>query len=134
MHDTIELPSTLDPPFLAPLECVLDLPVPPSVNTTRRFNGAGVRKLAKWKEHAGMRVMAGGGLRRLTKMPGKFEAILTLDEDTCRLDLDNAAKHAIDFARTLGLVQNDDKRFMRRVTIEWGKVPGGCRLILRSVA
>lgn len=130
----MDMPTTLDAPFMAPIETVLSLPIPPSVNTTRRFNGAGVRKLAKWKERAGMRILANGGLRKFPKMPGRFEATLILDESTCRLDLDNAAKHAIDFARSIGLIQNDDKRFMRKVTIEWGKVPEGCRLVLRSVA
>lgn len=123
----------VDRPFAPPLECVLDLPAPPSVNETRRAHGRGTRKLQRWKEQAGMRVMAAGGLRRLTKMPGQFEAVITLDE-SCRLDLDNSAKALIDFAKMLGLILDDAPKYMRRVTIEWGRAEHGARLLLRSIA
>jgi Holliday junction resolvase RusA-like endonuclease len=125
--------TAVDRPFAPPLECVVDLPPPPSVNVTRRVNGAGQRKLQKWKHQAGMAVMVAGGLRRLTKMPGRFEATIILDEQQNRLDLDNAAKCLIDYAKKLGLILDDAPKFMRRVTIEWGDAPHGARLILRSV-
>lgn len=129
-----DLPTTLDPPFLAPIETQLNLPAPPSVNVTRRLNKAGLKILGRWKHQAGMHILATGGLRRHAKMPGKFEATLILDEHTCNLDLDNAAKAVIDYARQIGLIINDDKKHMRKVTIEWGHAAYGCRLILRSVA
>lgn len=123
----------IDRPFAPPLECVLDLPVPPTVNVVRRAYGRGSKVLQAWQHQADMAVLAAGGLRKLTKLPDKYEVILTLDE-SARIDLDAASKYTIDFARRLGIVQNDDKRFLRRVTIEWGAAEGRCRLLLRSVA
>ena len=128
------VPSFIDPPFLAPLECVVDLPPPPSVNVLRRMNGAGVRKLTKWKAQADMAVFAAGGLRRFTKMPGRFEATIILDETQNRIDLDNSCKCLLDHAKRLGLILDDGPRYMRRVTIEWGDAPHGARLVLRSIA
>src|SRR5215469_16582151 len=122
----------IDRPFSPPLETVLDLPVPPTVNRVRRAHGRGSKLLQEWKRQAGMAVMAAGGLRKFTKMPDRFEVILVLDE-SAPIDLYACAKYTIDFARDLGLIQNDDKRFLRRVTIEWGAAEGRCRLVLRSM-
>lgn len=127
-------PDVSDPPFKAPIETVIDMPPPPSVNLTRKFNGAGAGIMAKWRHQAGMRVILDGGMKRLAKMPGRFEAIITLNEKQCRCDLDNAAKAVIDYAKILELIIDDGPRYMRRVTIEWGHAPEGARLVLRSVA
>jgi len=127
-------PSFIDPPFLAPIETTLNLPRPPSVNRTRKVDWKFAKVHKAWILQADMQVMVEGGLRRLAKMPGKFEATLILDEGSCNLDLDNACKAVIDYARRLELIIDDDKRHMRRLTIEWGKAEHGCRLILRSVA
>ena len=75
-------------------------------------------------------VLARGRLPR--PLPGLFEAIVVMPESS-RLDLDNGVKAVIDYARRLGLIIDDSKKFMRRVTIEWGHAPRGCRLILRSI-
>jgi hypothetical protein len=122
----------IDRPFAPALETVLDLPIPPTVNRVRRAHGRGSKLLQTWQKQADMAVMAAGGLRKLTKMPSRYEVILTLDEGA-RIDLDAASKYTIDYARRLGLVQNDDKRFLRKVTIEWGAASGRCRMTLRSV-
>ncbi len=127
-------PTTLDAPFLAPIETILNLPRPPSVNRTRKVDWKAHKAHKAWILQADMQVLIEGGLRRLNKMPGKFEATLILDEHTCNLDLDNACKAVIDYARRLELIIDDDKRHMRRLTIEWGHAAYGCRLILRSVA
>lgn len=128
------MPTTLDPPFLVPIETSLNLPKPPSVNQTRKVSKAGLALHKRWIKQADLRIFADGGMKRFARMPGQFEATLILDEHTCNLDLDNAAKVVIDYARRLGLIINDDKKHMRKVTIEWGHAAYGCRLILRSVA
>jgi Holliday junction resolvase RusA-like endonuclease len=128
------LPSTLDAPFLMPLECMIELPTPPTVNSVRRQHGPGSRVRDKWFVQADMAVMAAGGIRKLTKMPARCEVTIVVDE-SARIDLDGVTKYLIDWARRLGLIVNDDKRFVRRVVLEWGPVgKGRCRLILRSVA
>lgn len=126
--------STLDPPFLVPIETVIDVPKPPSINKVLRNHGKGTRLKQGWIEHADMLVMARGGLRRLAKMPNKFEVTVVLAENLVGLDLDNCVKLAIDYCRRLQLIVDDDKRYMRAVHIVWGDAPDGCRIILRSVA
>lgn len=130
---SVAAPDFSDPPFLAPIETSIDLPAPPSINKVLRNHGKGTRLKQAWIENADMHVMVAGGLRRLTKMPGKFEVTLVLAEKSVGLDLDNSIKLAIDYARRLGLIINDDKRYMRAVHIVWGEAPKGCRIILRSV-
>lgn len=130
------LPGSLtmaDPPFACPPDTVLDVPVPPSVNKTRRVNFAGVRDLGAWKKRADMMLMASGQYRRAQKDIARFEVTIVLCETLCRLDLDNTVKHAIDYLRQLGIVMNDSPKHMRRVVIEWGLAPAGCRIIVRPV-
>ena len=50
--------------------------------------------------------------------PGRFEATLILDEHTCNLDLDNACKAVIDYARRLGLIVDDETGEL----VEWLRV------------
>lgn len=126
-------PSFIDPPFLAPIECVIELPVPPTVNSVRRRHGMGSRRRDAWFAQADVAIMAGGGLRKFAKMPAACEVLITVDEKA-RIDLDGVTKYLIDWARRVGLIVDDDKRYVRRVTLEWGDVPKGCRLLLRSIA
>ena len=30
------------------------------------------------------------------------------------------------------MMDNDDKRYLRKLTVEWGAAPEGCRLVLRG--
>lgn len=129
----LDLQSFRDRPFGVPIEAVLYLPPPPSVNRTRKVNWAYAGAHGRWIKAADMTILANGGLRRLPKMLGKFEVRLVLDEHLNNLDLDNAIKAVVDYARRIGLVIDDDKRHMRKVTIEWGRAPHGCTLHLRSV-
>ncbi len=124
-------PDVSEQPFRPPLDTVLDVPVPPSVNSTRRVNKAGLRELSHWKKRAGMMLIASGQYRRATKDTARFEVTIVLCETLCRLDLDNTVKHAIDYLRELRVVTNDGPKQMRKVTIEWGLAPAGCRIIVR---
>lgn len=130
----LDLSSFRDRPFGVPIEAVLYLPPPPSVNRTRKVDWRGARKYGAWIAACDISIMANGGLRGIPKMPGKFEVILVIDEHLNHLDLDNAIKAVIDYARRLELVIDDDKRHMRKVTISWGHAPSGCRLTLKSIA
>jgi len=123
----------VDRPWAPPIECLVDLPPPPSVNLTRRLYGPGYQKIAQWKHQAGMRVLLDGGLKKLSRMPDRFEATVILSEKLCRCDLDNALKAVIDYAKILELIVDDSPRYMRKVTVEWGEAPHGARLILRSI-
>lgn len=126
--------STVDRPFgLGPRELITsayDLPCPPSVNRTRRMHGPGARLLQSWKDRAGMHIIAMGRRRQI---PGPFEARITFGEGA-RLDLDNGVKALIDLARWMRLIVDDDRRYLRRLVVEWGHAPEGCRLELIELA
>lgn len=113
---------------------VLDLPPPLSVNRTRKINWKAKGKVEKWVVRADMMIMSRGGLRRLGKIASQFEVHILLDERQCGVDADNTAKLLIDYCRRLELVVDDSKKFMRRLVVEWGEAPTGCRVTLREVA
>lgn len=134
MHALTDI-SVIDRPFAPPLEAVLDIPVPPSVNDTRKIDRASLRKVDRWKTQADRVLMASGQYREAKRnaMPGPFELTITLCEAKCALDADNPIKAAIDYLRRIELIRDDAPRYMRRLVIEWGHAPRGCRLHLRSV-
>ncbi len=115
-----------------PLETVLHLPAPPSVNKTRRIDWRNKPAHDRWVAKAGMAVMAAGGMRKFKAMPDRFEVHIVVDPRT-GLDLDNAAKSVIDFAKEVGMIINDSQRYMVGVHITSGHAPDGCTLTLRSI-
>lgn len=123
-----------DLPFMAPPDKVIaiDLPPPLSVNRTRRVNWAARGDIEKWVIQADMRIMAGGGVRRLGKIPGQFECRIILDEDLCGIDADNGIKMLVDYCRRIELITDDSKKYLRRLVVEWGEASTGCRVILRE--
>lgn len=125
-----------DLPFLppAPRLICLDLPPPISVNKTRKINWKSHRAVEKWLRQADMSIMAGGGVRKLGKIPDKFEVRIILDDNHSSCDLDNAAKILIDYCRRLQVIVDDNKKYMRRVTLEWGEAPKGCRVVLTEIS
>jgi Holliday junction resolvase RusA-like endonuclease len=125
-----------DRPFGCPPDVVLDIPLPPSVNRTRRIDPAAAREVERWKKQADMLLMASGQFRATTgiELPERFELQIILCEKKCRQDLDNSIKAAIDYLRRIELIRNDDKRYLRRLTVTWGEAPAGCRLVLRGCA
>lgn len=132
----VAIPSTTDLPFWPPPDVVLDLPVPPSVNRTRKVHWAGHRAYEAWKKTVGMHLVANGQYRTARKATKfvRYELTITLDETLCKLDPDNTAKAACDLLRSLELIPDDSPRFARRIVIEWGTAPDGCRLTLRPAA
>lgn len=107
---------------------VLDLPAPLSVNETRRINWAAKPKIGRWIRAADALVMSQGRLP--TPIHGRFQVTLTMPMDGA-LDLDNTPKQVIDYLRRLELVDNDNPRHMRRVLLEFGEAPEGCRVVVR---
>jgi Holliday junction resolvase RusA-like endonuclease len=111
-------------------EIILDVPVPPSVNRTRRAHGAGIARLRAWHHAADAVVMAGRQLAGQPRIAGEFEAHIIISKN-CRFDIDNAIKGLVDYAVRLGVVPDD--RHMCRLVVERGDAPEGVRLTLREV-
>ncbi len=106
---------------------ILDLPRPLSVNRTRRIDWSAKPAIRRWISSADALVMSQGKLPN--RISGRFEANLIFPE-THALDLDNSPKMVLDYLRRLELIDNDDPRHMRRVVLEFGKAPEGCRAVV----
>lgn len=128
--------DTTDRPFGLPPDIVLDVPIPPSVNRTRKIDHAAAAEVEKWKAAADVMLMASGQYRAAVRIgvPERFELTIVLDEASCRLDPDNPVKAAVDYLRRIELIRNDDKRYMRALHVIWGEAPEGCRMILKGAA
>ena len=132
--------DTSRPPFASPEAVMLDLPVPPSVNKTRRYDMASTRIVRDWKERAEPLVLAAKTSAinplRLSKI-SRFEIAIVLSEDHTEMDLDNGIKTLIDYLKTLGVIRDDAKKNMRGLTVVWGEradAPEGCRVFVRPCA
>lgn len=126
-------PSTDDRPFGMPIETLLHLPPPPSVNKVWK-NYHRSPDYRWWIVAADRTIMAAGGVRRLEKMRNQFEVTITLDETLCKIDLDNGCKALIDYCKRIELIIDDDKRYLRQLLCRWGHAPLGCTVHLRSIA
>lgn len=136
MVDHASVPSMADPPFACPPDIVLDLPAPPSVNRTRRVDWKGRRQIEAFANVADAYVMAAKGRAnsplRIEKIP-RFELLITLSESHTRIDLDNGLKALIDYLRRIEVIEDDSPKHMRRLTIEWGRAPHGCRVTIKPL-
>ena len=126
-------PSMSDRPFGCPPDVVIDVPVPPSVNRTRKVNWAAIPLVKKWKAKADMLLMASGQYRQAKALAihGPYDLTIVLNRKLCKQDPDNPVKAAIDYLRRIGLIANDSPKYAERTLIVWGEAPEGCRLILR---
>jgi Holliday junction resolvase RusA-like endonuclease len=134
--DAAAMPSMTDPPFAVPADIVLDLPAPPSVNRTRRIDWSSVKVINTWKNVANAYVLAAKGRKisplRLVKVP-KFELHILLSEHHTKIDLDNGLKVLIDYLRKIELIEDDSPRHLRRLVVEWGAAPFGCRVTVKAL-
>ena len=126
-----------DRPFALPAnaaEICLDVPLPSSVNRTRRIDHKGHQKFTAWKKQAGLHLIANGQYRIARKTHiNQYELTITLDEDQCKFDLDNCVKAAIDFLVSLEIIKDDSPKYLRRLIVKWGCAPSGCKLTVRSM-
>lgn len=132
----IDRSTFIDRPFGCPLDTILDIPVPLSVNRTRKINKAALGDVERWLIKADAAVMASGQFRiaRQSRNPAKPCEIKIILSETCKLDPDNPIKNAIDYLRRLELIENDTGKHVRKITVEWGAAPKGCRIVISEVA
>lgn len=120
-------------PFGCPPDIVLDLPVPPSVNRTRKVDWRGHSKYVAWRREADKHFLLVKRENKGREITGQFEAIVTISGEHTSIDLDNGVKALLDYARRLELVPDDSPKYLRKLTVEWGKAQEGCRLTLRPI-
>lgn len=129
--------QTFDAPFACPPDVVLDLPVPPSVNRTKRVDWSHLKRLKKWKAAAdGLVHLAKrrpGNPLRLERIP-RFELRIVFSEQHTAADLDNIIKHLIDYLRHIELVADDAQQNLRKLVVEWGLAPEGARVTVVRLA
>ena len=126
-----------DRPFALPpdaAELQLDIPLPPSVNSTRRIDHKGHAKFKAWKKQAGLHLIATGQYKEARKTHiNQYELTITLDEEQCKCDPSNILKATEDFLVSLEIIKDDSPKYARRIIIKWGCAPSGCRVMLRSI-
>lgn len=122
-----------NPPFDPPADITLDLPAPPSVNRTRKLDFSSLRITNAWKNVANEYVLVAKARKlsplKLVKIP-RFELHIVMKESS-RTDLDNGLKILIDYLRKIELIENDSPKHMRRLVVEFGHAPMGCRVTVR---
>jgi Holliday junction resolvase RusA-like endonuclease len=133
-------PNTADtsaPPFAVPSDIILDLPVPPSVNRLRRIDWAKRDVARAWVNVADAYIIVAKGRTisplRLRKL-SRFELLIVLSEHHTKIDLDNSLKSLIDYLKRIEIIEDDGPKHMRRLTVEWGLAPHGCRVTVRACA
>jgi Holliday junction resolvase RusA-like endonuclease len=115
-------------------EIVLDLPAPPSVNKLRKIDWWQHKRAEKWKRAADGHVLVAkvrsDSPIKLNRVP-RFELRIILSEHHTKQDLDNSLKCLIDYLRHIELIADDAQRNMRKVSVEWGIAPEGCRVFVK---
>lgn len=119
----------------------LHIPVPPSVNAlyfnrrraTKAMRGTNARgrvrtpEYLKWITEAGWRIQ----IARQTPIRGPV-AITYAISDLGRTDLGNLEKAATDLLVAHRLIEDDNRRIVRKITLEWSKdVTDGMRVTVQ---
>ena len=111
---------------------VLDLPAPLSVNATRKIAWRFKAKIDAWQRNADAHFTTQKRRLMAEPVPDRFEVVVTLPEDSA-IDLDNTPKLVIDALRRFRLIADDDRKHMRRVVLEFGDAPTGCRVTVNPL-
>lgn len=108
-----------------------DLPLPISVNALfANKEGVGrvkTRDYKKWVHQAGLSLMVQRS--RPVGCPVNIEILVS---EKSRCDLDNCAKCVCDVLVYRGVIQDDNKRFLRAITLRWSSEVEGMRVIITS--
>ncbi|TAL43806.1 MAG: hypothetical protein EPN91_05475 [Salinibacterium sp.] len=113
---------------------LLDLPAPISVNRMRRVDWKARKNALSWREMADKfleAAMTRGEVQRARL--ARYELQITLSEQHCRIDADNGLKLLIDYLRYAEIVLDDSKKNLRRIVVEWGHAPAGCRVLIKPM-
>ena len=117
----------MDAPFHNPAELIIALPMCPTTNNlfaTDRASGKRFRtaEYKAWAQEAGYLL----NKQRPPLVAGKVSLLLEVEEPKTarRQDVCNREKACIDLLVSHGVIQSDDQRHVREVTMRWADVAG----------
>jgi Holliday junction resolvase RusA-like endonuclease len=125
--EAVDTTSFADPPFHVPPDVVISLPMPPTTNNlflngrpgqnrprTPRYNA--------WIAEAGWQLAS----QRPRQLGGRVSILIEVSdaESADNWDLGNREKATVDLLVRHKIIPGDQKRFVRRITMEWAPVEG----------
>lgn len=119
----------MNAPFHMPAELVIALPMPPTtnnlyVNADKKRGKGRIRSApySAWVKEAGYRLNA----QRPPLMAGKVALLIEVEEPKTarRTDIGNKEKAVTDLLVSHRVIQGDDQRFVRQITLRWADVSG----------
>lgn len=109
-----------DPPFAAPQEVVISLPMPPTTNNL--FAGTGKRRYRTseyndWIKEAGYRL----NTQRPPQTRERVSLLIEIEEPKTEREMDfaNREKATVDLLVKHLVIQGDSQRYVRSLTMEW---------------
>lgn len=118
-----------DSPTIAPIDLVLELPSPPSINRTIGTRlGSQHRLVKQWMRAADAHLLMTKQSKRLRRLEGIISIDIIWDIQDLA-DIDNRIKYLLDYLQLIGVVSNDNK--IRSMHLDYGVVcvaPAGCRI------
>jgi Holliday junction resolvase RusA-like endonuclease len=115
----------MDAPFHNPADLVIALPMPPTTN--HLFATVGKKRIRS-AEYSGWLLEAGYRLKsqRPPLMAGRVSLLIEVEEPKTarRTDIGNREKAVTDLLVTHRVLQGDDQRFVREITLKWADVAG----------
>ncbi len=110
---------------------VLDLPPPVSVNRLRKVYWPADKLAQDWRDQADRFLLVAKSRKEVQfdRLP-EFELHIVMSEDHTKIDLDNGLKLLIDYLHQREIIANDAPKNLRRITVEWGRAPAGCRVTI----
>jgi hypothetical protein len=102
----------------------LHLPFPPSANTL--FLNVSRASRIPTPTHQSWRAAAANAIlrSRSRRMNGPVEIFMVFQERAGRRDIAIAANVCLEFLAAKGVIETEDSRVVRRLTLQWGDVPG----------
>lgn len=115
-------------------DIILDLPPPISVNKLRKIYCPADKRAQDWRDAAdGYLLLAKSRKEVRFDRLERFELHVVLSENHNKIDLDNGLKLLIDYLHQRDIVANDAPKNLRRLVVEWGHAPEGCRITVKPL-
>jgi Holliday junction resolvase RusA-like endonuclease len=112
----------------------LDLPIPVSVNRTRRIDWRNHNKMLAWVKMADQFVTVAKAAKQVRfDRIAQYELHITLSAEHCKTDLDNAVKLVADYLHKREITEDDGPANMRKLTVEYGHAPAGARVVVTPI-